>query len=60
VAESRFQSILRARLEQVIEQRSVTILDGGLEPDLYKSETGFINGLRTAILLMSEIEKGLE
>jgi len=58
MAHSRFHSLLRERIKEEVDSRSLSLASGGA-PDYsqYKDSVGYIRGLLDALKLCEEIEK---
>lgn len=57
MAKTRFQAALEARINEAVESRSISIVDGAaVDYAHYKENVGYIRGLRDALKLCSDIE----
>ena len=58
MAHSRFHSLLRERIKEEVDSRSLSLASGGAPNySQYKDSVGYIRGLLDALKLCEEIEK---
>lgn len=55
---SRFHTLLRIRLQELIDSRSTSVIDGSVQDYAsYKYHVGYIAGLRDALILCDDVER---